>query len=41
MDKFLQVAERAMDRRKVRLASGARAQLERAWQRARGAGSES
>ncbi len=41
VDKFLQVAERAMDRRKVPLAGGARAQLERAWQRARGDGSAS
>ena len=35
-DKFLQVAERAMERRKVELSDSARAQLERAWQRARG-----
>jgi UDP-N-acetylglucosamine diphosphorylase/glucosamine-1-phosphate N-acetyltransferase len=38
VDRFLQVAERAMGRRKVALGAGARAQLERAWQRARGDG---
>ncbi|HEX6747138.1 MAG TPA: putative sugar nucleotidyl transferase [Longimicrobium sp.] len=36
VDKFLEVAERAMARRKVTLTAGARAQLERAWQRSRG-----
>jgi UDP-N-acetylglucosamine diphosphorylase/glucosamine-1-phosphate N-acetyltransferase len=36
VDRFLQVAERAMDRRKVALSDGARRQLEGAWQRARG-----
>ena len=36
VDRFLQVAERAMDRRKVALSDGARRQLEAAWQRARG-----
>lgn len=36
VDKFLEVAERAMSRRNVTLSDGARAQLERAWQRARG-----
>ncbi|HET7230051.1 MAG TPA: putative sugar nucleotidyl transferase [Longimicrobium sp.] len=41
VDKFLQVAARAMERRKVTLGDGARAQLERAWQRARGEGSPS
>jgi hypothetical protein len=40
VDKFLEVAERAMSRRKVALGDGARAQLERAWQRARGAGAQ-
>lgn len=35
-DRFLQVAERAMSRRGVELAEPARAQLERAWHRARG-----
>jgi len=41
VDKFLEVAERAMSRRKVPLGGGARAQLERAWQRARGDGAGS
>ena len=36
VDKFLEVAERAMGRRKVELSAGARGQLERAWQRGRG-----
>lgn len=36
VDKFLQVAERAMGRRKVAMGEGTRAQLERAWRRARG-----
>ncbi|HEX8246434.1 MAG TPA: hypothetical protein VF541_23215, partial [Longimicrobium sp.] len=36
VDKFLEVAERAMGRRSVELTPGMRAQLERAWQRARG-----
>jgi UDP-N-acetylglucosamine diphosphorylase/glucosamine-1-phosphate N-acetyltransferase len=36
VDRFLQVAERAMERRKVTLPEGARRQLEGAWQRARG-----
>jgi UDP-N-acetylglucosamine diphosphorylase / glucose-1-phosphate thymidylyltransferase / UDP-N-acetylgalactosamine diphosphorylase / glucosamine-1-phosphate N-acetyltransferase / galactosamine-1-phosphate N-acetyltransferase len=36
VDRFLEVAERAMSRRKVTLGDGARAQLERAWQLARG-----
>lgn len=36
VDKFLEVAERAMSRRKVTLTDGARAQLQAAWQRARG-----
>jgi UDP-N-acetylglucosamine diphosphorylase/glucosamine-1-phosphate N-acetyltransferase len=36
VDKFLEVAERAMQRRKVTLAEGSRAQLERAWIRSRG-----
>lgn len=35
VDKFLEVAERAMARRKVDLAPGARAQLEVAWKRGR------
>lgn len=35
-DKFLEVAERAMARRNVTLTPGMRAQLEAAWQRARG-----
>jgi hypothetical protein len=39
VDRFLQVAERAMERRKVMLTSGMRRQLEVAWQRARGGGS--
>ncbi len=37
-DKFLEVAERAMARRKVALAEGSREQLRRAWERARGGG---
>ncbi|MFL5540953.1 MAG: putative sugar nucleotidyl transferase [Longimicrobiaceae bacterium] len=41
VDRFLQVAERAMARRKVTLTDGARRQLEAAWQRARGEGSSS
>jgi UDP-N-acetylglucosamine diphosphorylase/glucosamine-1-phosphate N-acetyltransferase len=41
VDRFLQVAERAMARRKVTLSDGARRQLETAWQRARGEGSTS
>jgi UDP-N-acetylglucosamine diphosphorylase/glucosamine-1-phosphate N-acetyltransferase len=36
VDRFLQVAERAMQRRKVALSDGARRQLEAAWHRARG-----
>jgi UDP-N-acetylglucosamine diphosphorylase/glucosamine-1-phosphate N-acetyltransferase len=36
VEKFLEVAERAMGRRNVQLTPGARAQLERAWQRTRG-----
>ena len=36
VDRFLQVAERAMARRKVVLGNGMRRQLEVAWQRARG-----
>jgi UDP-N-acetylglucosamine diphosphorylase/glucosamine-1-phosphate N-acetyltransferase len=39
VDRFLQVAERAMGRRKVALSDAARRQLEAAWQRARGDGS--
>ncbi|HEU4558814.1 MAG TPA: putative sugar nucleotidyl transferase [Longimicrobium sp.] len=39
VDKFLEVAERAMGRRKVTLSEGARRQLETAWQHARGEGS--
>lgn len=35
LDRFLEVAERAMGRRKVRLAEGARRQLGEAWKRAR------
>jgi UDP-N-acetylglucosamine diphosphorylase / glucose-1-phosphate thymidylyltransferase / UDP-N-acetylgalactosamine diphosphorylase / glucosamine-1-phosphate N-acetyltransferase / galactosamine-1-phosphate N-acetyltransferase len=38
-DKFLDVAERAMARRKVEFAPGARAQLEAAWKRGRNDGS--
>ncbi|HEX9936410.1 MAG TPA: putative sugar nucleotidyl transferase [Longimicrobium sp.] len=38
VEKFLEVAERAMGRRKVALSDGARGQLEAAWQRARGDG---
>jgi UDP-N-acetylglucosamine diphosphorylase/glucosamine-1-phosphate N-acetyltransferase len=38
LDRFLEVAERAMARREVELDEGERGQLERAWQRARGAG---
>jgi hypothetical protein len=38
VDRFLEVAERAMDRRKVTLSDGARRQLEAAWRRARGDG---
>jgi hypothetical protein len=38
VEKFLEVAERAMARRKVALSDGARGQLEAAWQRARGDG---
>ena len=38
VDRFLQVAERAMDRRGVTLSDGARRQLEAAWRRARGEG---
>jgi len=41
VDRFLQVAERAMDRRKVALSAGARRQLEAAWRRARGDGGAS
>jgi len=41
VDRFLQVAERAMERRKVALSEGARRQLEAAWKRARGEGSTS
>jgi len=36
VDRFLQVAERAMERRKIALSGGARRQLEAAWLRARG-----
>ena len=35
-DKFVEVAARAMERRKVPLGDGARSQLMAAWQRARG-----
>jgi UDP-N-acetylglucosamine diphosphorylase / glucose-1-phosphate thymidylyltransferase / UDP-N-acetylgalactosamine diphosphorylase / glucosamine-1-phosphate N-acetyltransferase / galactosamine-1-phosphate N-acetyltransferase len=35
-DKFLEVAERAMERRQVELGDGMRRQLQAAWQRARG-----
>jgi UDP-N-acetylglucosamine diphosphorylase / glucose-1-phosphate thymidylyltransferase / UDP-N-acetylgalactosamine diphosphorylase / glucosamine-1-phosphate N-acetyltransferase / galactosamine-1-phosphate N-acetyltransferase len=38
LDKFLEVAERAMERRKVTLTDGARAQLGTAWKRGRGEG---
>jgi UDP-N-acetylglucosamine diphosphorylase/glucosamine-1-phosphate N-acetyltransferase len=38
VDKFLEVAERAMSRRKVTLSEGARRQLETSWRRARGEG---
>ena len=36
VDRFLEVAERAMARRKVALADGTRRQLEAAWEQARG-----
>lgn len=36
LDKFLEVAERAMARRKVTLTDGARSQLRRAWEKSRG-----
>ena len=38
IDKFLEVAERAMRRRDVALEEGVRAQLRRAWERSRGDG---
>jgi UDP-N-acetylglucosamine diphosphorylase/glucosamine-1-phosphate N-acetyltransferase len=38
VDKFLEVAERAMSRRKVELTDGMRRQLEAAWKRGRGDG---
>jgi UDP-N-acetylglucosamine diphosphorylase/glucosamine-1-phosphate N-acetyltransferase len=38
VEKFMEVAERAMGRRQVRLSDALRGQLERAWRRARGGG---